>query len=100
MIPTPDRERSVDYMHSTFIDNVLGGLLGIRAQTNATVVVLPLVDPRRMTHFAVDNLRLHGREVAISWDPSGRKYSCAQDPDREERRAHGSRRTAVRLCRR
>ena len=25
--PTPDRERSVDYMHSTFIDNVLGGLL-------------------------------------------------------------------------
>ena len=25
---TPDRERSVDYMHSTFIDNVLGGLLG------------------------------------------------------------------------
>lgn len=37
--PTPDRERSVDYMHSTYIDNVLGGLLGIRGQTNASLVV-------------------------------------------------------------
>ena len=74
MIPTPDRERSVDYMHSTFLDNVLGGLIGLRGHTNASVVVSPLVDATRMTHFAVDNLKLHGREVAVSWDPTGRTY--------------------------
>ena len=52
----------------------LGGLLGLRGQTNASVVISPLVDTKRMKYFAVDNLRLHGREVAVSWDPTGRKY--------------------------
>ena len=72
---TPDRERSVDYMHSTFIDNVLGGLLGLRGQTNSSLVVSPLVNATRMTHFAVDNLLFHGHEVAVSYDPSGSKYA-------------------------
>eukprot|EP01051_Picozoa_sp_SAG22_P014596 SAG22_NODE_1795_length_3553_cov_5.156051_2_plen_308_part_00 len=71
----PLRERSVDYFHSTFIDNVLGGLFGLRGQTNATtLVVSPLVDASRLQHFAVDNLRYHGREVAVSWDPAGSRY--------------------------
>jgi hypothetical protein len=28
-----------------------------------------------MTHFAVDNLLYHGREVAVSYDPSGSRYA-------------------------
>jgi len=75
--PTIDRERSVDYMHSTFVDNVLGGLLGVRGQLNQSIVVSPLVDSERMTYFAIDNLKYHGHEVAVAYDPTGSRYPKA-----------------------
>ena len=59
--------------HSAFLDNVFG-LIGPHGNTNATVVVSPLVDATRMTQFAVGNIKLHGREVAVSRDPAGRTY--------------------------
>ena len=46
----------------------------MRGQTNHSLVISPLVDAASMTHFAVDNLRYHNHEVAVSWDPEGRVY--------------------------
>ena len=59
------------FVYSTFIDNVLGGLLGLRGQTNASLVVSPLVDEHKMSAFAVDNLRYHGHEVSVAFDREG-----------------------------
>ena len=41
--PTPDRNRNVDYFHSTFVDLVIGGLLGVRGSLLDDRV---LVNPR------------------------------------------------------
>ena len=71
--PTPDRNRNVDYFHSTFVDLVLGGLLGIRGALEDRLVIAPLTQSR----FAVDNLKYHGRDVAITFDPDGGTvYGC------------------------
>jgi hypothetical protein len=71
--PTPDRNRNVDYFHSTFVDLVLGGLLGIRGALEDRLVIAPLTQ----SYFAVDNLKYHGRDVAITFDPDGGTvYGC------------------------
>ncbi len=56
-----DRNRALDYFHSSYVDLVLGHLCGIRPQPDNTVVVSPLTrEP-----FTVDRLWYH-RCVFIS----------------------------------
>jgi hypothetical protein len=64
---------SEDYNHSTFIDNVLAGLIGIRAQSGETVVVNPLT-PLNWDYFAVENVAYHGHLITVLWDRTGSVY--------------------------
>ncbi|WP_394619426.1 discoidin domain-containing protein [Lentzea sp. JNUCC 0626] len=64
---------SEDYNHSTFNDNVLSGLLGIRPQLGNSLQLSPLV-PDSWSHFAVENLPYHGRNLTVLWDRDGSKY--------------------------
>ncbi|KAF5705714.1 hypothetical protein FMUND_11956 [Fusarium mundagurra] len=50
---------SEDYNHSTFVDNVLAGLIGLRAQSGETIVVNPLT-PSNWDYFAVEDVAYHG----------------------------------------
>ena len=67
------RGHSEDYNHSTFTDNVLAGLLGIRPQRGSTVQIAPLV-PASWDHFAVENLAYHGHNLTVLWDRHGSTY--------------------------
>ncbi|XWW98950.1 hypothetical protein V2A60_006954 [Cordyceps javanica] len=58
---------------STFVDNVLAGLLGLRGQPDSSLTIRPLV-PSSWTYFAVENLSYHGRSITIIWDQSGTRY--------------------------
>ena len=72
--PTPDRNRNVDYFHSTFVDLVIGGLLGVRGSLLDDRV---LVNPLTTAAFALDNLLYHGRDLAVTSDPAATgKYGC------------------------
>ncbi|CRG84583.1 hypothetical protein PISL3812_01848 [Talaromyces islandicus] len=70
-------DHSEDYNHSTFVDNVIAGLIGLRAQPNDTVIVNPLA-PSSWDHFALENVAYHGHNVTILWDSSGSSYSQGQ----------------------
>ncbi|OAR02400.1 hypothetical protein LLEC1_06681, partial [Akanthomyces lecanii] len=78
--PTEDRwiydgrDHSEDYNHSTFVDNVLAGLLGLRGQSDNSLTIRPLV-PSSWTYFAVENLAYHGRSITVLWDESGTRYN-------------------------
>lgn len=65
---------SEDYNHSTFIDNVLAGLIGLRAQADDSIVVNPLT-PTSWDYFAVENTPYHGHFITILWDKTGSHYN-------------------------
>lgn len=66
---------SEDYNHSTFVDNVLAGLLGLRGQSDDSLVVNPLAN---YDSFAVENVRYHGRDIAVIWDRDGSNFGRGQ----------------------
>ncbi|SCV51622.1 uncharacterized protein FFB14_12091 [Fusarium fujikuroi] len=66
-----------DYNHSTFIDNVLAGLIGLRAQSGETIVVNPLT-PSNWDYFAVENIAYHGHLITVLWDRTGSIYHRGQ----------------------
>ncbi|PCD24557.1 hypothetical protein AU210_013676 [Fusarium oxysporum f. sp. radicis-cucumerinum] len=64
---------SEDYNHSTFVDNVLAGLVGLRAQAGESIVVNPLT-PSNWDYFAVENIAYYGHSITVLWDRTGSVY--------------------------
>jgi hypothetical protein len=62
------------YNHSTFVDNVLAGLIGLRAQSGDAIVVNPLT-PASWDYFAVENVAYHGHSITVLWDRIGSVYN-------------------------
>ncbi|GAA3987852.1 hypothetical protein GCM10022247_02680 [Allokutzneria multivorans] len=69
------RNHSEDYNHSTYADLVLSGLLGIRPRSDDSVLISPLAT---WSHFAVENLAYHGRNLSVVWDQDGKHYGRGQ----------------------
>ncbi|MFD5828260.1 discoidin domain-containing protein [Lentzea sp. NPDC060358] len=77
----PDEDRwiydgqghSEDYNHSTFNDNVLSGLIGIRPQLGDEVQIAPLA-PATWDYFAAENVPYHGHNLTVLWDRTGSRY--------------------------
>ena len=64
---------SEHYFHSSFTDNVITGLAGLRPRDDDTLEVNPLV-PAAWDWFALDDVAYRGHRVSILWDRDGRKY--------------------------
>lgn len=67
-------ERGKDYNHSTFCDLVINGLVGLRPQSDETIVVNPLVPPDTWDWFCLDRVPYQGRMLTIIWDKTGKHY--------------------------
>ncbi len=68
--------RSHHYNHSTYIDLVLSGLLGIRPHTDAVFEMEPLLPAAGSSEppirfFALDGLRYHGHDLTLLFDADG-----------------------------
>ena len=61
-----------DYNHSTFIDNVLNGLMGI-CPTEDGLTVNPIV-PDNWDYFCVEDVRWQGKDITVVYDKTGEKY--------------------------
>ena len=68
-------DRGQAYNHSTFCDLVINGLVGLRPQSDGTVVVNPLVPPDTWDWFCLDRVPYHGRMLTILWDKTGTRYN-------------------------
>ena len=70
-----NRDMGDDYNHSTFVDLVLSGLLGLRAQrAEGALVVNPLVDWAATRYFAADHVKYKGRLLSVFYDADGTRY--------------------------
>lgn len=69
------RDHSEDYNHSTFIDNMIAGLLGLRPQPDNTIKINPILIPSSWDYFALENVPYHGHQITILWDRTGTRYN-------------------------
>jgi hypothetical protein len=68
------KERGKDYNHSTFCDNLISGLIGLRVQEDKALVVNPLIPENAWDWFCLDGIMYKGRMVTILFDKYGTKY--------------------------
>lgn len=66
-------DHSEDYNHSTYVDNVISGLIGLRGQADDALVIKPLA-PSAWPYFALENTPYHGHNVSVFWDAGGTRY--------------------------
>jgi hypothetical protein len=64
---------SEHYFHSGYVNLVITGLVGLRPRADDSVEVNPLA-PRDWSWFALDDVRYHGRRLAVLWDNNGTRY--------------------------
>ncbi|MDE1156642.1 MAG: discoidin domain-containing protein [Acidobacteriaceae bacterium] len=75
--PIVGLQRSHHYEHSTYVDLILSGLLGIRPSSDNVLNIAPLLPvsgknvPR---YFSLTGVLYHGHEVAMSYDQLGDHY--------------------------
>jgi hypothetical protein len=71
--------RSHHYFHSTYIDLVLSGLIGIRPRADNVLELDPLVPVQpgtnqRIRYFALQDLAYHHHDISVFYDEDGSRY--------------------------
>ena len=72
--------RSHHYNHSTYVDLILSGLIGVRPRADENLEVNPLIpielapNERPIRYFALQKLVYHGHEVSVFYDLDGSRY--------------------------
>jgi hypothetical protein len=72
------KERGKDYNHSTFIDLIITGLIGLRPKSSNILVINPLIPLNLWDYFCLENVKYHERYVTIMWDKTGDHYHRGQ----------------------
>jgi hypothetical protein len=67
-------ERGKDYNHSSFIDLIIAGLIGLIPRSSDVLVIYPLLPPGVWPWFCLDHVRYKGRMLTIVWDETGIKF--------------------------
>ncbi len=71
--------RSHHYYHSSYVDLIINGLVGVRPSDSDELTVNPLVppdssDPNHLRYFILENVPFRGRLLTVAWDPDGQRY--------------------------
>jgi len=66
------KERGKDYNHSTFVDLIITGLLGLRPRERHILEINPLI--QSWTYFCLDNILYHNYNITILFDKTGERY--------------------------
>ncbi|KAI3327100.1 six-hairpin glycosidase [Xylariaceae sp. AK1471] len=65
-------DRSSHYFHSSYIDLVISGLVGIRPSADDVLNINPLAV--NLHYFRLEGVIYHGNEIAVQWDVDGSRY--------------------------
>jgi hypothetical protein len=76
--------RSHHYEHSTYVDLILNGLIGIRPRSDETLEIAPLISVEQpseggpIRYFALQGISYHGHDVDIFYDRDGNRYAAGR----------------------
>lgn len=65
---------SEHYFHSSFVDLIITGLVGVRPRDDNQLELQPLA-PDTWDYFALDDLPYRGHRIGIFWDRTGNRYN-------------------------
>lgn len=69
-----DKDRGINYNHSTYADHVITGLVGLRPHADAIVEIKPLLPDDVWAFFLVEDVPYHGHLLTILYDRDGSRY--------------------------
>lgn len=64
---------SEHYFHSSYVDLVISGLMGIQSKETDSIEVDPLI-PDEWEYACLENVKYHGNDITLIWDKTGKKY--------------------------
>ena len=67
------KERGKDYNHSTFIDLIISGTVGVKCDNDA-LTCEPMI-PDEWDYFRLENLEYRGKIYTVTYDKTGERYS-------------------------
>lgn len=67
-------ERGKDYNHSSFCNLIISGLIGVRPQSDGSIIVNPLIPEGYWDYFCLDNVTCQGKDITILFDKRGTRY--------------------------
>lgn len=65
---------SEHYFHSSYVDLVISGLMGIQSKETDSIEVDPLI-PDEWEYACLENIQYHGNDITLIWDKTGKKYN-------------------------
>lgn len=72
------KERGKDYNHSTFVDIIISGLVGLSADENGQISVRPLVPEGLWDWWCLRDARIAGKSVTVVYDRTGKHYGVGK----------------------
>ena len=69
-----EKDRGRDYNHSTFVDHIISGLLGLRPRPDAVIELRPLLPLGTWDYFCLDGVSYHDHLLTILYDRDGTRY--------------------------
>jgi len=68
-------ERGKDYNHSTYVDLLISGLIGLRPRMDNIIEINPCLPENTWDYFCLDRIPYKGNQLTIIWDKTGNRYS-------------------------
>lgn len=65
---------SEHYFHSSYIDLIISGLMGLQSKETDSIEVDPLI-PDEWDYACLENVKYHGNDITLIWDKTGKKYN-------------------------
>lgn len=72
----PDRGK--DYNHSSFVDQIISGLIGIEADDKGRITVRPLVPDGSWDYYCLHNVQICGKNITVVYDKDGTHYGVGK----------------------
>ncbi len=71
-------ERGKDYNHSTYVDLLITGLIGLKPRLDNTIELNPCLPQNTWDYFCLDRIPYKGRQLTIVWDKTGEEYKLGK----------------------
>jgi len=71
-------ERGKDYNHSTYVDLLITGLIGLKPRPDDTVEINPVLPEEAWEYFCLDKIFYRNHYLTVIWDKTGDKYDLGK----------------------